>query len=497
MYHIRTIKTGSGAYAVQIVRYENRKRVIVLHVGSAHSKTDILVLKEIAISWIERETKQQSLLLESQKIANLVPLDKCQFLGIRYSFAHEVVSKIFTVFKYHLFSDSLLSDLVLMRIIEPASKLHSLEMIEEYFGIRHERRDLYRRLSAITGLKDQAETYITAVARKQFGFNFTMVFYDVTTLYFESFSSDEFKKPGFSKDGKSAQPQVVIGLIVNNDGFPVSYEVFPGNKFEGHTLIPVITAFKKKHTIDSLVVVADAGMISFTNIAELKNNGLSYIVGARTGNLPESIINRISSQLNQEDGKSVRIETKLGTLICSFLQTRYNKDKREMEKQLKKAETLLSDPSSMKRTKFVKNKSNRNFELNKILIEKTKKLLGVKGYYTNLGDDVDNQTIIAHYHNLWHVEQAFRVAKSDLEARPIYHFKEETIRAHILICFMALAVSKYLEIKTEKSLKSVIKLLRSVTDARLLNTLTGKEIVLRTEISEEVKDLLSKLSLPH
>lgn len=497
MYHIRTTKTGSGAFAVQIVKYENRKRVIVLHIGSAHTKTDILALKQIAVAWIERKTKQYNLLPENRPSANLIPIDKCLFLGIRYSFAYEIINKIFTVFKYHLFSGPLLSNLVLIRIIEPASKFHSLEMIEEYFGIRHERRDLYRQMSSIANLKDHAETSVTVVARKHFGFNFTMVFYDVTTLYFESFDADEFKKPGFSKDGKSAQPQIVIGLIVNGDGFPVSYEVFPGNKFEGHTLIPVVTAFKKKHHIDSLTVVADAGMISAANIQALKESGLSYIVGARTGNLPETAIDQINSLLGREDGKTARVETKLGTLICSFSSNRYNKDKREMEKQIRKAEILLDDPSGMKRAKFVKNKSNRNFELNRTLIEKTKKLLGIKGYYTDLRDEIDNQTIIAQYHNLWHVEQAFRIAKSDLEARPIYHFKEETIKAHLLICFMALAVCKYMEIKTSQSLKSVIKALRGVTDARLLNTLTGEEIVLRTEIEEDTKALLDKLELPH
>lgn len=497
MYYIRTVKTSSKASAIQVVRYENRRRIIVVHIGSAHTAEELVSLKQTAKVWIEKTTRQKQLLPDNKPSDSLIPIDKCQFLGVHYSFMREVLNKLFTVFKYHLLQNPLLSDLVLMRIIEPASKLHSLELIEEYFGIRHGRRDLYRWISKAPVLKDQVEACVTTVAKKHFGFDFTMVFYDVTTLYFESFDSDELRKPGFSKDNKAAQPQIVIGLIVNTDGFPVSYEVFPGNKFEGHTLIPVITAFKKKHGIDSITVVADAAMISADNIRELKANDLSYIVGARMGNLSKATITEISKTLNREDGESLRTTTQNGTLICSFSTKRYRKDKREMEKQLAKAENLLKDPSGMRRTKFIRNKSNRNFELNSVLVEKTKSLLGIKGYYTNLGDEVSNQTIINQYHNLWHVEQAFRIAKSDLETRPIYHRKEETIKAHLLICFMALAVCKYMEIKTGQSVKSTIKELKSVTDARLLNKLTGKEIVLRTDIKQEIKSILQKLGVSH
>lgn len=497
MYHIRTIKTSSKASAVQVIRYENRRRIIVVHVGSAHTAEELLSLRQAATVWIEKATKQKQLLPDSKPSDSLIPIDKCQFLGIHYSFAREVLNKLFTVFKYHLLQNPLLSDLVLMRIVEPASKLHSLELIEEYFGIRHGRRDLYRWISEFPTLKDQVEAHVTAVAKKHFGFDFTMVFYDVTTLYFESFEPDELRKSGFSKDNKAAQPQIVIGLIVSSDGFPVSYEVFAGNKFEGHTLIPVITAFKEKHDIGCLTVVADAAMISADNIRDLKANNLSYIVGARMGNLSKVTIAEISKTLNRKDGESLRTTTKNGILVCSFSIKRYRKDKREMEKQLAKAENLLKDPSSMRRTKFIKNKSNRNFELNKALIEKTENLLGIKGYYTNLGNEVSNQTIINQYHNLWHVEQAFRIAKSDLEARPIYHRKEETIKAHLLICFMALAVCKYMEIKTGQSVKLVIGGLKSVTDARLLNKLTGKEIVLRTDIKQEIKSILQKLGVSH
>ncbi len=496
MFYTRTTKTASGATAVQVVRYENRKKIIVAHIGSAFTEKEILSLKQTARQWIEKISKQRSLLpAKATASVNLLPLDKCQYLGIRYSFIYEILSEIFVLFKFHLFYNPLLTDLALMRIVEPASKLYSLELLEQYFGIKHERRDFYRQLSLLTNLKDQAEDKILTIAKRYFNFDFSLVFYDVTTLYFESFEPDELRKCGFSKDNKANQPQILIGLIVNADGFPVAYEIFAGNKFEGHTFIPIIAAFRRKHRVKQLTVVADAAMLSLDNMRVLKKNGLRYIVGARLGNLSINAIKNINENLPRKDGAAIRMKTACGGLICSFSTARFRKDKYEMEKQIRKAESAIKDPSKLKRVKFLKNAKSAHYELNAELIKRQKTLLGIKGYYTNLPPKIDSQAIIRHYHNLWHVEQTFRIAKRDLEMRPIYHFKEQTIKAHVLICFMALAVSKYMEIKTGKSLKHIVKSLKNVTDARIFNTLAEQEIVLRSEISDETKHLISKLGV--
>lgn len=479
-----------------MVRYKNRKKIIVVHIGSAHSRADVLSLKQTAEQWIKQTSGQQSLWSNQDKTSSaLLPLDKCKYVGIRYSFIYEVLTKIFIQFKFHLFNNALLNDLILMRIIEPSSKLQTLELLEEYFGIRHERRNFYRQLKQLAGLKDQAEDKILAVARKSFNFDFSLVFYDVTTLYFESFKPDDLRKCGFSKDNKVNQPQIVIGLMVNNLGFPVTYEMFSGNKFEGHTFIPVISAFQRKHQVKQFTVVADAAMLSIENIKALKVVKLNYIVGARLGNISKALQQNISQNLPITNGATIRITTDCGDLICDFSQERFRKDKHELDKQIKKANMVLKDPSKIKRTKFVKNIDSNRYELNSELIAKQKSLLGVKGYYTNLPKEVENQSVIKHYHNLWHVEQAFRIAKHDLQMRPMYHFKEQAIKAHILICFMALAVSKYLEIKTGKSIKHIAKLLKTVTDARILNLLTKQEIILRSDVPAETKYLLQQLNL--
>jgi transposase len=500
MYHIRTTKTSSFATAVQIVSYDKRKLVVAAHIGSAHNAEELSALKAMAAAWIEKESRQRSLFpLDTPAVSRIVNLDKCRYLGVRYGFICETLRQVIKHFGFCSLSEKkMLADLVLVRIVEPASKLYSLELLAELFAIRYSRRDFYRYLPEFAGLKAAAEKKALNLARREFGFDFSLVFYDVTTLYFETFESDGLRKPGFSKDNKSQQPQVLICLIVDAQGFPVAYEMFEGNKFEGHTLIPMISAFQDKHDIEKLTVVADAAMISLDNVKALKAKGLSYIVGARLGNLPGKQIDEISAELGRTDGSSQRFETEYGTLVCDFSSQRCRKDKSDMDKQVAKAKMLLANPAKVRRAKFIKGRGGNRLELNHELVKKTEALLGIKGYYTNLPEtDADNQTVIRQYHNLWRVELAFRIAKSDLEWRPIYHFKRQAIEAHILICFMALAVCKYLEIKTGRSTRQIVKILKSVTDARIKNTLNGKEIVMRSEISADIREILSKLNLSY
>lgn len=506
MFHVRTTKTASGAVAVQIVRYQNRKTIVVSHLGSAQKPKEIDSLKQAGLQWIKKENKQLSLFpKERNESSKVLVLDKARYLGFRHTFFLEVIGKIFRSFRFNQLENQLLLDLTMMRIIKPVSKLESLELLGEMFGIHYGKSSLYQAITTLPILKGRVEEKVVAFAKEHFSFDFSIVFYDVTTLYFESFKEDEdqnnqagLRKNGFSKDNKSNQPQIVIGLIVNSEGFPVSYEIFSGNTFEGKTFIPTILKFKNTYQVMTLTVVADAAMISLENVQELIKNNLSYIVGARMASLKPEQIKEISNKLHAVDEASIRIETERGLLVCDFSLKRHQKDKREMEKQIAKAQRQLLDNKGVKRTKFLKNKDDKKTEqiINTELIEKTKLLLGIKGYYTNLAQEAD-KTIINHYHSLWHVEKAFRIAKSDLSMRPIYHFRGTTIKAHILICFMALAVTKYMELKTGKSTKKLVKLLKNITDARILNTLTGEEIIMRKEMNEEEKQLWKTLTLSY
>ena len=266
--------------------------------------------------------------------------------------------------------------------------------------------------------------------------------YDVTTLYFETSKSDELRKTGFSKDNKPQQPQIVIGLLVTHSGFPLAYEVFPGNTFEGKTMLPIIEKF----------------------ISEL---------GARLANANLDLIKRIYDRLYGKDGSVVRLSSTHENLICDFSIKRYKKQLNDLNKHIKKAEELIAKKSSGKTAKFIKKISKDIVELNESLIEKHKLLLGIKGYCTDIAEsDLSNEEVIARYHNLWRVEQSFRMR--DLETRPIFHYKEDAIRAHVLICFVALIIEKYLELSTNLSLEKIRDLIWDITETHIQDKLTRK-----------------------
>lgn len=512
---IRTVKTGSGSIAVQVVEYFKNKRVVLRHIGSAKDDEQLVLLKDKALRWIADNDKQQSLFdnLDLNLVSNKSDFLKndtnssytdhlvqanYQSINSRHLVLHDALKSVVKRFGFDLFQTgqtSLLNDLIIARIAFPSSKVESLEFLEEYFAIYHSYRTLTYNFKKFSNLKDEAEAKIIDIATKEFGFDFNVVFYDLTTLYFESFKDDELRKVGFSKDNKINQPQIMIGLVVNNQGFPISYQLFEGNKFEGHTLIPAILELKNKYKIKNMTVVADAAMISQKNISYLTQNKLDYIVGARIANLPIKTIESLSKELGGVDEATVRIETtKNQLLICHFSKSRYRKDKSDMEKQIAKANNLLkaSDPNpASKRAKFLKqHKDNKKtgYSLNLDLIHKTKLLLGIKGYHSNL-NSLNDLDIIGQYRNLWQVEKAFRISKTDLKIRPIYHHKECTIKSHLVICFMALAISKYIEIKTGKSIKSVVKTLKKAPNSVIINKNTGKELVLEAKINSEILEL--------
>jgi transposase len=433
-----------------------------------------------AVAWIQNSTPQASLFPTSPEPSVLET--HYAYQGFLYTYAYQFLHKLCERLQFTTLASSLLVDLVIVRIFEPASKLRSIAHLAHYFDINYTEKTLYRALRLFPKLKNTVETQLVTVAQTEFGFDFSFVLYDVTTLYFETFKSDDLRKPGFSKDNKSQQPQIVVGLMVTPQGFPVSYEVFAGNTFEGKTFLPSILAFKERHKVQTLTIVADAAMLSTENMKQLVEQKLTYIVGARLGNISAELLSRIDTTLPRTNGHTMRTHSHHGTLVCSYSKKRYTKDLSEMNKQIAKAEAQVATPSKLKRTKFVRTSQDAVL-LNDELIAKTKKLLGVKGYYTNLADTADAD-IIAHYHSLWNVEQAFRIAKSDVVSRPIFHRKEESIRAHMLICVMALAVSKYIELKAGQSIRSVLDLLKQVTDAVILHRTTGETVTLRSKVPE-------------
>jgi hypothetical protein len=215
------------------------------------------------------------------------------------------------------------------------------------------------------------------------------------------------------------------------------------------------------------------------------------------GNIPEELLDNIDKTIKMEDGKNIRINTKYGFLICSYSSIRYRKDLYEMSKQIEKANHVISNPSKSKKLKFTKT-NGKKIELNEGLIDKTKKLLGIKGYYTNLEESiVDNKTIIDRYHELYKIEQAFRISKSDLETRPIFHFKEQPIKLHILICFIALVISKQVELKAGISIRRFIDEAKKITDGHILNKMTDKVVTIKAAPTDKMNRITQQLFTPH
>jgi len=497
MLHIRVLKTKGKSRSVQVFRYRNGKRVIIKHIGSGTSDEAIIALEEMARLFISDYTKQSYLFEETKPQEESVLVSQCEYIGVYYTYLYDLIRAVQQQIGYTLELDILLNDLVVMRIFEPASKLRSIELMDTYFGIKHRRQRYYESALKWLGLKESIEKQTLSFAKKQYGIDFSLLFYDVTTLYFETFTEDELRKNGFSKDNKSQQPQIVVALMVTTNGFPVGFEVFPGNTFEGHTLIPVIKSFIKKHRVEHFTVVADAAMISAKNVAALREEKINYIVGARLGNVSADILATIDAQHPRADGSIIRLKTENGYLICSFSKKRYNKDKYEMQKQIDRAKLLLSQTSKAKKFKYLKS-GETDLTLNEKLIEKTTKLLGIKGYYTDIEEPIaDNVTIINRYHDLYKIEQAFRVPKNDLQTRPIFHFKQEPIQLHMLICFMALAVTKHIEITVPISIRAFLTECKRITDARLLNKITNREIRMRTPIPTLLQETVIKILRPH
>ena len=469
MFRVRKVKTKSGSTAIQVVRYNGHRAQITKHIGSAKNDIELQTLKSMAEEWIERQTFQISLFPGSKQRVLIVDRSEC--IAVTHHFAYQFFTKCMKECRLDGFPP-LLIDLVIMRLIEPSSKLQAIQLLARYFGIKYSQR-IYQTIPRLVNHKEAIEKQAFEVAKESFNEQFFYVLYDVTTLYFESFKADELKVQGFSKDNKSQQPQIVIGLLVTRSGFPLSYHVFSGNTFEGKTMLPIVESFISTHPGTKPIVVADAAMLDEQRLAELSARKISYIVGARLANANMGLVKQVHTALNSVNTATVRLQTKHGDLICDFSLKRYKKELNEMNKLIQKAEELVGKQSLGSKARFVKRVSKEKIELNHDLIRKRTLLLGIKGYVTDLTEEqLSNSEVINRYHQLWHVEQSFRMSKFDLEARPIYHQKEDAIRAHVLLCFAALMVEKFLELKTGLSLRKIRTLVWNITESHIQDSVT-------------------------
>ena len=343
--------------------------------------------------------------------------------------------------------------------MEPTSKLDSLRVLADLGITNHSNTSIHHCLKRIITDKyrDKLAKLCFAQASAQKG-GITLVLYDVTTLYFEVQQEDDYRKPGLSKE-RRLEPQIVVGLLVDQSGFPLEIQSFEGNKAETKTILPVIEAFKTKHQLAEMTVVADAGMMSANNLEALADAGHRYIVGSRLTKIPYDLAEyRKIREL--ADGQIVTSKLESSQrVIYQYRAKRAALDHRNIEKQISKAERILSGTAQNKTTRFLSVKTGEK-QLNQALIAKAKALAGIKGYVTN--SDIPDEQVISHYHQLWQVEQSFRMSKSDLKARPIFHRKQEAIEAHLTVVFAALAIGRLIEQRISFSIPRLVKLLRPI-----------------------------------
>ena len=389
---------------------------------------------------------------------------------------------IFDAIGFNAIPDELFRKLVLARLCYPVSKLKTSEYLRRYEGYITDEDQIYRYLDKLNKMqKRQIQCISYKHTLQVLNQQISVVFYDVTTLYFEIKQEDELRKPGFSKDGKHQNPQILLGLLVSAGGYPLAYDIFQGSKFEGHTMMPVLNLFRRKYKLNGLAVVADAGLLSAGNIDALRLNGYQYILGARLKNEPANIKKAILD-LALKDGQSAELLRNDGSrLIINYAQARAIKDNdnrqraiRRLEKMLKTGKLTKSQINNKGYNRLLKMEGEINVLLDPEKIAVDSRWDGLKGYITNTTLTI--QEIITNYGHLWQIEKAFRIAKTDLSVRPIYYRLQRRIEAHICIAFTAYKVYKELEriLKEKKSTLSPEKAIEIAKTIYCINAIKPK-----------------------
>ncbi len=447
MAYIRKVKTASGSTAVQIARKQKGQIVKINHIGSAQTPEELTILVAIA----------RKILHENQ---------------------------------LELFPEKTTSDH--MRLMQSYSGLLWNLLRDAYKKIGFDffkKTTIFRCLSRVV---DQEYRKIISQACYDHinGEMLSLVLYNVTTLYFEIQKEDNYRKSGLSKEWR-LEPQIIIGLIVDQNGFPLGLHSFEGNVAETKTILPVIKAFQDQYGLQRITIVADAAMLSKTNMMALQESGYTFIVGSRLQKVPYEIAEyqRTGELIDQQ---IVNSHYEGYRVIYQYREKRAALDLKNIEKQIIKAKKAVNGQITTHRMKFLSVKA-KSKELNQKLIEKAYALAGIKGYVTNL--DIADQEVIACYHQLFQVEKTFRMAKSDLKARPIYHHKRDAIEAYLTIVLAALAISKHIEHQTGISINQFVKILRPIRSGLIV--INENELLLEPVVPPSVKSLIDKLSSGH
>lgn len=448
---VRKNKNRSGSVSVQIVEKINRVNRLLKTVGIAGNQREEDLLTIIAANEIERLKGQAELFVDHDDLVVESFVESLSSSAIQWVGSDLILSKIYAKIGYpEDGSCAYFKALVLARLVFPKSKLKTVKFLQANAALPVGVHTIYSFMDTLqerlhTQIEDITYTHATSIEEGRVA----VVFYDMTSLYFEASQEDEFRIPGYSKDGKHQNPQILIGLVINASGFPLGYHVFEGNKAETKTLIPVIEAFCERFNLPRPIVVADAALLSKKNIEALQNKKYTYILGGRLKNesdpLKQTILHvKPTSQSPKE------LPHRYGRLIVTYSHQRAKKDKRNREKGLARLEKKVTSGKLTKKhinnrgyNKYLKLQGEATVWIDRERFEADAVWDGLKGYITNTDLAIDE--VVDQYKKLWNIERAFRISKTDLRIRPIYHRLKNRILAHICICFAAYTVYKELE----------------------------------------------------
>lgn len=498
---IREKQNKSGSISIQILQKSGRNNTLLKTIGCSSDPQEIIRFKEEARSWIQARSRMQEFdftLDRLQTESVLSNIDGLQLAGIEL-----VLGRVFETIGFNQIPDSLFRQLVLSRLCYPVSKLKTTDYLRRYYHLFVDVHQIYRYLDKLHKTqKNQVQQISYAHALKVLSGDISIVFYDVTTIYFEIDDEDDLRKTGFSKEGRHQNPQIILGLLVSLGGYPLAYEIFDGKKFEGHTLLPVLNHFKEQYKLDKLVVVADSGLISQTNKELLEQSGYEYILGARIKNESTAIKQHLLS-LSIADGELKVINKPEGSrLVIGYSLNRAKKDKANRERGLAKLEKKIRSGKLTKSSinnrgynKYLKLDGQIQVSIDRDKFNQDNKWDGLKGYETN--SKLAKEEIIANYNHLWRIEKAFRVAKHDLKIRPVFHRNKKRIEAHICITFAAYMIYKELErvLKEKGSLLSpekVIEIAETIFALTIRVPATG-EMLSKTIILSQEQKMIAEL----
>lgn len=500
---VRIKRNKSGSSSVQIITKSYGKYQLYQTVGSSKDPVEIDYLVRKGKMIIEGIGGQIVIPFDKSKELDFVDVFMQSLNSLNLVGPELLLGKIFDQIGFNAVEGDLFRHLVLTRIVYPVSKLKTTDYLYKYKGIETSVYSIYRYLDKLHQSEIEMIKHISL--RHTLGIlggKLSVVFYDVTTLYFEAADEDDLRKTGFSKDGKHQHPQIVLGLLVSQNGYPLDYEIFEGNKYEGDTLLPVINHFKRKYTASELIVVADSGLLSVKNIGLLRENEYQYILGARIKNVNELLTQKILS-LSLDNNQSTTIPLKDNErLIIGYKSSRAIKDAKNRKRGLEKLEKAVRSGKLGKKNinnrgynKYLKMDGEVNIAIDYTKFDQDSKWDGLKGYITNTL--LPKEDVIYHYSQLWQIEKTFRMSKSDLQIRPVYHRLKKRIESHICISFAACKVYKELErlLKLENSPYSaekvveIVKTIYKVSMQTPFSNTVYERLMIKSKEQQDIVDL--------